>query len=686
MNVTIPPGAAAGQQFHCQIPLAQPPPAAAQAYAAPPPVQPQPQPQVVMAEAAPSPAVNRSVELPPATNPELAAAPLPSPAPAPMPAPTVPAAAPPLEASVVHAVPSPAPAPSPTMLHVQPPLGAGVGGGASVVGTREMSGWLEKMGEVRKAWKKRWFALRGGELVYGDSETSKTSGSIALNTMEGVVPLVDETAPGAPPLFHIVTATRTYILKAQNTMELTSWVEALRDASMAARGAGAAAVEVSPMAPRIKSDGKGGSFVSFEFALSFYGQQLATISGRYSELRAHHDTLCLDAPRGVQLQRHFGTALEFPPKTSWLTDDTQPVMIAERAAALCKYYVRLFCEDEGGLVLQNALLAQLLSLPPAAVEQLKVVGAGRQQARQQVIPPLSSLFTLLRPYLAHFFPVFSRFLRIFTVLTRRFQRAPSRNPGPRNGGTRTKTRDLGPSFDAPDAYQRINWQAAAAAAQAEAAAHAALLADQQLAQNVQSQPCQPGLAAPLVYAKLMHFTLKNKIFSFGDATIKGPGELPFFKVLRVDGILLSGLLRNCQFSLGTLANQPLLFLQEEFEMFTYRYSIYRTTPTGEQMLVASIVRKIMASMLSLTDQYDIQLPSSPGHAVTCTGSWPNNFVLQQSGPSGVFAAATVTKKVLAWSDTYDVAVAPGMDVLLYLGIATAIDRIHHEVEERHRRN
>ena len=35
-------------------------------------------------------------------------------------------------------------------------------------------------------------------------------------------------------------------------------------------------------------------------------------------------------------------------------------------------------------------------------------------------------------YLAHFFPVFPRFLRVFTVSTRRFQRAPSRNPGPRN--------------------------------------------------------------------------------------------------------------------------------------------------------------------------------------------------------------------------------------------------------------
>ena len=50
----------------------------------------------------------------------------------------------------------------------------------------------------------------------------------------------------------------------------------------------------------------------------------------------------------------------------------------------------------------------------------------------QVIPPVPSLFTLLRPYLAHFFPVFSRFLRVFTASTRRFQQAPSRNPGPRN--------------------------------------------------------------------------------------------------------------------------------------------------------------------------------------------------------------------------------------------------------------
>ena len=49
-------------------------------------------------------------------------------------------------------------------------------------------------------------------------------------------------------------------------------------------------------------------------------------------------------------------------------------------------------------------------------------------------------------------------MRVFTASTRRFQRAPSRNPGPRNGGTGTKSGQLRPSFDTPGANQRINWE------------------------------------------------------------------------------------------------------------------------------------------------------------------------------------------------------------------------------------
>ena len=70
--------------------------------------------------------------------------------------------------------------------------------------------------------------------------------------------------------------------------------------------------------------------------------------------------------------------------------------------------------------------------PGTKVALVGSAGCGKSSVMRllQVIPPLPSLFTLLRSYLAHFFPVFSRFLRVFTVSPRRFQRAASRKPGP----------------------------------------------------------------------------------------------------------------------------------------------------------------------------------------------------------------------------------------------------------------
>ena len=51
------------------------------------------------------------------------------------------------------------------------------------------------------------------------------------------------------------------------------------------------------------------------------------------------------------------------------------------------------------------------------------------------------------PFLVHTFwtvsrPSFPRFLRVSTASPRRFQRAPSQNPGPRNGGTGAKRGEL----------------------------------------------------------------------------------------------------------------------------------------------------------------------------------------------------------------------------------------------------
>ena len=116
------------------------------------------------------------------------------------------------------------------------------------------------------------------------------------------------------------------------------------------------------------------------------------------------------------------------------------------------------CKDGQRLVREGGgieALVVLLAAPQAFVRKQAAWALGnvcdrsppnRETARQagaisalvacmdhpQVLPPVPSWFTLLRPYLAHFFPVFSRFLCVFTAWPRRFHRAPSRNPGPRN--------------------------------------------------------------------------------------------------------------------------------------------------------------------------------------------------------------------------------------------------------------
>ena len=72
----------------------------------------------------------------------------------------------------------------------------------------------------------------------------------------------------------------------------------------------------------------------------------------------------------------------------------------------------------------HELVEQYESIEPEVTNQLQ----------HQVIPPAPSSFTLLRPYLTHFSPVFPRCLRVFTVSPRRFQRATSRQEWPSSGG------------------------------------------------------------------------------------------------------------------------------------------------------------------------------------------------------------------------------------------------------------
>ena len=94
-------------------------------------------------------------------------------------------------------------------------------------------------------------------------------------------------------------------------------------------------------------------------------------------------------------------------------------------------------------------------LPPSADALMQTWEFGAQQSASawvngagKVIPPLPSLFTLLRPYLAHFCPVFPRFFPFFARFHRLAETVPTSPkpeprakkqpaPGPRDSRIRT---------------------------------------------------------------------------------------------------------------------------------------------------------------------------------------------------------------------------------------------------------
>jgi len=126
-----------------------------------------------------------------------------------------------------------------------------------------------------------------------------------------------------------------------------------------------------------------------------------------------------------------------------------------------------------------------------------------------------------------------------------------------------------------------------------------------------------------------------------------------------------------------------MLLQERFRWASYEYDLFRIDPrTGQPIPVCKILREWGANLFQITDQYSVQLfPAAAAHCVVhCQGRWPNQFSLSVNGRP----AATVSKEMFSFTDQYQISMAPNVDVLLFIGIACGIDRIHHEVEEKRR--
>ena len=259
------------------------------------------------------------------------------------------------------------------------------------------------------------------------------------------------------------------------------------------------------------------------------------------------------------------------------------------------------------------------------------------------------------------------------------------------------TRALG--LNASDAFTQVlksigtERRRRADAARAAAAAEQAAILKQQhddcaFAQTFNSRLAYanmpPGGLTTITFPRPMTFELRNRMWGWGDARIKGPGGLPWFHMQRTNASLFGELFKNANFVITTMSGEPLLMLQERFRWMNYEYDLFRVDPrTHAAIPVCKIVRSW--TMFAITDVYNITLFGPGIHGacpVQCAGRWPNRFTLHTNGAG----AAQVNKRIFALMDTYHVEVAAGSDVLLYLGIACAIDRIHHEVEdERNRR-
>jgi len=191
-------------------------------------------------------------------------------------------------------------------------------------------------------------------------------------------------------------------------------------------------------------------------------------------------------------------------------------------------------------------------------------------------------------------------------------------------------------------------------------------ADRDFAQCVNSEQVPGGQAARMLFPRPLTFELLNK--SSRRVAVKGPGGLEWFE-----------LFGSSDFSLfRTLSGEPLLALRRQPRCLHYEYNLERRTQGGGRVPLCSITRERHLNPFRLPATTVQLFAPSFGGPITCQGQWLENFVLIQDGVQ----ACTVRWQRPLWSTSfcYDVVIAPQRDVLLFLGLACAIDCIDQTME------
>jgi uncharacterized protein YxjI len=240
------------------------------------------------------------------------------------------------------------------------------------------------------------------------------------------------------------------------------------------------------------------------------------------------------------------------------------------------------------------------------------------------------------------------------------------------------------------ALNALGAQRQEAARKGQAAAQAQQMAIQQqqqadfaFAQNFNSTArmnAMPGQLSTMSFPHPQQFQLKNRFWSYGNADISGPGGHQWFRMMRTN-TGFSAMFSGDQFVIATQIGEPLLTLRQEFGLMDYKYNLCRIDPLNPAQLIPVCRVRRHWTAFSFSDQYSIELfgPMMCHPPVqVMSASWGRGATLIANGQT---ICTVIRQNVWGMSDSYAVQVAPNADLLLCLGIACAIDHIHHEVQE-----
>jgi hypothetical protein len=214
-----------------------------------------------------------------------------------------------------------------------------------------------------------------------------------------------------------------------------------------------------------------------------------------------------------------------------------------------------------------------------------------------------------------------------------------------------------------------------------------------------SNPVVHSYPPTLIFTAPVVLTLKENYWrGGGDSTITGPDLEVWFRVKQLESHFNEKLqdvaprASKQQFSLENNAGEPLVFFRDGGKGLTNKIRIYRMLSPAKPGESAPMMKLCSIERLSgvITPTFHFKLHTAVPAAVTstsfnneieCIGSWRDfhtTFRLKGNDrPSGILSRIDRSASLIS-RGIFTVTINPQVDVLLYLSLAVAVDKLHCE--------